>query len=278
MARELGCLDTPVNAEFYKLLVYETGGFFLAHRDSEKAGGMFGTLVVTLPCEHTGGELCVRHAGREVVLDLRPAETAEIRYAALARALRTAASAAGCEPRLALVHIEESGWAEYTGYGKPRRGRRWDEDEDEDNDDDFEIGEVTDGDRYIDTWRTPDETAAGDDLGRIPLEDDELLPRGALDGEDPDQVHFSEATGNEGASFERTYLRAALVLWPRARTDALLLSAGYAPALAALARRAEETAAPSGRDSFARLARLIVDRWAAGVTPHEHAEFTPILL
>ena len=78
----LGCQDTEVSAEFYKLLIYETGGFFVAHRDSEKAGGMFGTLVVALPSEHEGGMLFVRHAEREIQIDLRGSDTEEIAYAA----------------------------------------------------------------------------------------------------------------------------------------------------------------------------------------------------
>ena len=48
-----------VDARLYKLLVYETGGFFRAHRDTEKEDGMFGTLVVLLPVQYTGGELVV---------------------------------------------------------------------------------------------------------------------------------------------------------------------------------------------------------------------------
>ncbi len=55
----------PVQAEFYKLLVYGEGDFFVSHRDTEKAAGMFGTLVVVLPSIHTGGELVVRHWGRK---------------------------------------------------------------------------------------------------------------------------------------------------------------------------------------------------------------------
>ena len=70
VAHGLGCEDGSVTAEFYKLLVYEKGGFFKAHRDSEKADGMFGTLIVVLPSAHKGGELTVRHAGRETVVDL----------------------------------------------------------------------------------------------------------------------------------------------------------------------------------------------------------------
>jgi hypothetical protein len=43
----LGCDDAIVTAELYKLLVYDRGGFFLPHRDAEKADGMLGTLVLT---------------------------------------------------------------------------------------------------------------------------------------------------------------------------------------------------------------------------------------
>src|SRR5437016_13081693 len=31
----LGCSETPITAELYKLLVYDEGGFFKAHRDTE---------------------------------------------------------------------------------------------------------------------------------------------------------------------------------------------------------------------------------------------------
>ena len=58
-------LDGPVRHELYKLLVYERGGHFAPHVDSEKVDGMFATLVVVLPSRHEGGRLVVRHAGRE---------------------------------------------------------------------------------------------------------------------------------------------------------------------------------------------------------------------
>jgi hypothetical protein len=63
-----------VSAEFYKLLIYEQGGFFLPHRDTEKKDGMFGTLTIVLPSVHDGGELVVRHKGREVTVNLSNAE------------------------------------------------------------------------------------------------------------------------------------------------------------------------------------------------------------
>ena len=33
-------------ADLYKLLVYDPGSFFVNHRDTEKAAGMFATLII----------------------------------------------------------------------------------------------------------------------------------------------------------------------------------------------------------------------------------------
>ncbi|HZX69921.1 MAG TPA: 2OG-Fe(II) oxygenase [Rhodanobacter sp.] len=51
-------------AELHNLLVYAPGQFFAVHQDSEKADGMLGTLVVTLPSRFTGGEFVVSHQGQ----------------------------------------------------------------------------------------------------------------------------------------------------------------------------------------------------------------------
>lgn len=80
-ATALGVQDA-VTAELYKLLVYRPGDFFSAHRDTEKADGMFATLVVVLPSGYTGGELVVRHAGREVALDTAPVDLGMAYWAA----------------------------------------------------------------------------------------------------------------------------------------------------------------------------------------------------
>src|SRR5690606_9235949 len=91
-------------------------------------------------------------------------------------------------------------------------------------------------------------------------------PVGSLDGEDPDDLHFSEATGNAGVSFERAYLRAALVLWANDRFDEVCASAGIEAAVARLEQRVEEALAEgeSGGEAgvaISRLARLVADRW-----------------
>lgn len=281
----LGCTDREVHAEFYKLLVYEPGGFFLSHRDSEKVTGMFATLVVVLPCDHRGGELLVRHAGREQRIDLATAEFGEISFAAfyadcehellpiqsgcrialiynlihstpqadlsapdyatetrqvaallrgafandhaprkivwlldhhysaaelgfgalkgadVARAtvLHDASVHADCIAHLAMVHIAESGAAEIQYDARSYR-RYYDDYEDELDDDGaaFEIIEVCDRACKLDHWLDfTDRTMA---FGSIALDENELLPAGALDDEEPDEQRLTEATGNEGAS------------------------------------------------------------------------------
>lgn len=67
--RELGLEEQALESHPYNLLVYEPGGFFLPHRDGEKLDRMVATLVVVLPSSFQGGELVVRHEGRERVVD-----------------------------------------------------------------------------------------------------------------------------------------------------------------------------------------------------------------
>ncbi len=100
----LGVTD-PVAAELYKLLVYDEGSFFVSHRDTEKADGMFATLIVVLPSNYTGGELLVRHQGREVRFDLRSPDPSQAAFAAFyADCLHEVLSVtSGC--RLALIYI-----------------------------------------------------------------------------------------------------------------------------------------------------------------------------
>jgi len=316
-------VSEPVAAEFYKLLVYDAGSFFVGHRDTEKAPGMFATMVLMLPSAHSGGELIIKHLGREVVLDPRPEEPSEIgfaafyadcvhevrpitagcrlalvyslrflgkkrppqppdyrterrrieellrrwaeatdeadklilplehaytpaelsfetlkgRDAAVASVLAAAAAEANCDVHLVLVSIEESGSAEHSGhYGHRRRG--WSEE------DEFEVSEVCERALVLSHWRRPHGGEAG--FGDFPFSEDELCPPDAFEDLTPDELHFHEATGNEGASFERTYRRAGLVLWPRVRRLAVLNQAGLGatlPHLEDLTTRWEASAA-----------------------------------
>ena len=82
VAKGLGLPRECVEAQPYKLLVYEQGGFFRPHRDSEKAERMVATLVIGLPCDSAGGELVVRHAAREETLEVSVRDPWELAYAA----------------------------------------------------------------------------------------------------------------------------------------------------------------------------------------------------
>ncbi|MBC7687668.1 MAG: 2OG-Fe(II) oxygenase, partial [Aquabacterium sp.] len=64
----LGLEDHSISAHLYKMLIYETGDFFLPHKDSEKEKGMFGTMIIGLPSKHTGGELVVSFGGVEEIV------------------------------------------------------------------------------------------------------------------------------------------------------------------------------------------------------------------
>lgn len=80
---ELGLEEYTVEANLYKLLLYEEGDFFLPHKDSEKESGMFGTLIVGLPSNYSGGELVIRFEGEEVVADFaNPSDHFSINIAA----------------------------------------------------------------------------------------------------------------------------------------------------------------------------------------------------
>jgi hypothetical protein len=69
-ATDLGDEPDNVRAELYKVLLYEPGSFFKKHRDTEKADGMFGTLVVQLPSTYTGGAFTVTHGSKTKEIDL----------------------------------------------------------------------------------------------------------------------------------------------------------------------------------------------------------------
>lgn len=53
----------------YKMLVYQKGDHFKAHRDSPKEEGMVGTVAVILPCSWTGGVIKLNHADEEKSFD-----------------------------------------------------------------------------------------------------------------------------------------------------------------------------------------------------------------
>ena len=103
----------------------------------------------------------------------------------------------------------------------------------------------------------------------FPLRKRNYARRESLDDLEPDGEHFQEATGNEGASFERTYQRAALTLWPAAQRLAVLNRGGLTltlPYLAGLASNWETAGAEAGNTLWREadeLSALMIASWPA---------------
>ena len=63
VAKEMGLRDAKLKLTLLKLLVYQPGGHFAMHADTEKTPGMVASLVLIVPGEYTGGALVIEHAG-----------------------------------------------------------------------------------------------------------------------------------------------------------------------------------------------------------------------
>lgn len=171
----------------------------------------------------------LEHAYTQAELGFNALKNAD---AALAEVLTEAAERADCEIYLALVTMQESGSAEvvYTGSG---RRRYWDGDAF-----DYEIGEVFDRSETVSDWRAVD--GSQPPLPDLPFHAHEFCPPSAFEQMEACDVEFQEATGNAGASFERTYRSAALVVWPRTGRLAVINQGGAPAALHQLIELCEQ--------------------------------------
>lgn len=149
---------------------------------------------------------------------------------AVARVLAAAAERAECALHAAIVHIEESGNAMYAD-GDYVMSWEWRESDIEA----MEIGDLYDSRHWLDGWIGADGSRPPFD--EIPLLPEELLPTGALDGAVPDERRVHEASGNEGVDLERSYRRAAMVIWPQSNTLEVIASAGIRAAVDWVARQ-----------------------------------------
>lgn len=61
VAHGLGLALSDFDVEPDRLLLYEKGSFIRRHKDSELTPGVSGRLVICLPSEHTGGDVCIEH-------------------------------------------------------------------------------------------------------------------------------------------------------------------------------------------------------------------------
>jgi len=112
------------------------------------------------------------------------------------------------------------------------------------------VDEVFDRQQTLSNWRRPDGGDPG--LGTLPFSSWQISPPDALEDLSPDDINFMEATGNEGATFERSYHRATLVLWPSRTRLAVVNQAGLPATLPYLADLADRWVA-GGEDQSSPL-------------------------
>lgn len=144
--------------------------------------------------------------------------------AARARILADAAGIAGCHAYLALLTFWESGSVEggYDDYYSSRR-RGYQKDEEDETTGEHEMGEIFDSSLTADHWHSSDGGVSP--FGSLPIEDDEILPKGSLKNVKPEE-DYEGYTGNAGMTLERWYRRGAILLWPDSAHFDILCSGG----------------------------------------------------
>ncbi|SEB07108.1 2OG-Fe(II) oxygenase [Rubrimonas cliftonensis] len=186
---------------------------------------------------------------------------------ARAEALAAAARRAGVVVGAALMTATETGWAEYAGAPRWRRGRYEEEDED--------LFELVGTERIaleLSNWDGGDGPTLRDGF---PLAADEIAASDFLAHVAEGAIAFHEATGNEGVSYERSYAQAALVFWPEARTADVLLASGRNALAAEIEARCLEGATES--TPLASLLGRLAAVWPAP-DPRGHDDRAPRLL
>lgn len=182
----------------------------------------------------------------------------ELKGADRARAdvLTRAAESLGYRCYIALLTHWQSGSVDYnTWYSDDDWGsRRYGSHRSPDSE--AEMEEVYDESLSLDHWFDPH--GEKQPFREIRLETEEVL--GGTEGWSYEQ-EVSEATGNEGATLERWYRRAAAVIWPPDRTFTILARQGQATALPELERMAAQSKTPGELESCRLFAEQIIARW-----------------
>ncbi len=299
VSKGLGLGEGDLDAEMYKLLIYEKGGFFAAHRDTEKVPGMIATLTLSLPTSGEGGEVVIRHGGHETVYNMSTQEPSELSYvafyadclhevrpvtkghrislvfnlfirsgkkwagapeyttltekvksclidwrndgqtdkivwsldhsysedglsfdtlkgtdAAVAKVLGEAADGADCDMYAAVLYIQDTGEPDidYDGsyWGEPSIGST--------------IAEIFERVEHLENWVARD--GSNPPFGSLSLEENELLPPGAIEGAEPDEELLEDYMGNYGPTLDLIYRFAVLVVWPKENTVKIVMKGG----------------------------------------------------
>jgi hypothetical protein len=129
--------------------------------------------------------------------------------------LKAAADSADCELALALAEIRETWDAAEPDYRYARR--RWSDDEPRDSGpEDYELQDLIDSSITLTRWSDPAGAWAQDIA--LTIDEDETCATTPTVRLRPYESEYEGYMGNYGNTMDRWYRRAALVVWPRARS------------------------------------------------------------
>jgi hypothetical protein len=291
---ELGLPRTSrLRTEPHSMLIYGKGQFFLPHQDSEKDDAMVGTLVVSLPSAHTGGDLIIDHAGESTTYRASKEELTHCltEHFTTPATPRYSSRNLGLPNRLVFLLDHEYtqrglNWRRLKGVDAERaallraaaeqagcdtvlalaevketwdasssEGDPWDDYHAEDaGPDDFELTELLVDEISLGWWTRPDGT--GDEPISLDVPDHEVCATTPSASLEPYQSEYEGYMGNYGNTVDRWYRRAAIVVGPRDRAFAARAEAGSQWALHELRDRIDAGDLASAQAAAESLAPL----------------------
>ncbi len=202
-----------------------------------------------------------KHQYTEAALDPRELKGADRSCMAV---LARAAERLGYQAFVALLTHFQTGSPDYgtISYSRSRRRyRRFDGGMDDDisgENEGAQFEDIYEERRSLGCWLDPQ--GRKQPFGKLRFEEEELVSNAAEKGW-PYTQQISEATGNEGATMERWYRQAVVVIWPRVRYFRILAGEGPEHAVPALGQLVEATAEPLNDADCLAFATEIIDRW-----------------
>lgn len=207
-----------------------------------------------------------KHQYSEAALDPRELKGADRSMMAV---LARAAEKIGYQAFVALLThyqtgIPDYGTVSYSYSRSRRRYRRFDGGMDDDisgEDEGAEFEEVFEEYRSLTGWLDPQ--GRKQPFGKLRFDEEDLVSDAPAESWAFKQ-QISEATGNEGATMERWYRQAAVVIWPRDRYFRILAGEGQQHAVPALEELVAMTDDPTEDASCLAFATEIVNGWKKG--------------
>lgn len=202
---------------------------------------------------------------------------------ALAEVVQEITSSLGYHLYLCLMKFTQSSYPDGDDYGygyddddhyeeEELDESEWDDSDDDEEDEEPEeneggwYNEIYNEELTVSQWLSPSDTSHP--LGTMNLARKELFNQGGF-GTLPIRRTIHEATGNEGATLERWYHTAVLVLWPEDRYFHVLASQSQTVAVPILQEMCNRAKQPAKDEQLLKLAELLLSYWQFG-----HSHFT----